>query len=140
MKKTTSLLLVATLSLAAASLAHAGKPERDFLAAEVAPALKAAASTLKQSCGCDVKMDVKQDSFQTVDHLRQVRYAAGTIVDNAPRYCSDAPSKAAVCQLKSLEFARTGTAAFKFAAGKGVITLDESSYPSWDMLAAELDK
>lgn len=140
MKNKTPLLLIATLSLAAASLAHAGKPERDFLAAEVAPALKAAASTLKQSCGCDVKMDVKQDSFQTVDHLRQVRYAAGTIVDNAPRYCSDAPSKAAVCKLKALEFARTGTTAFKFAAGKGVITLDESSYPSWDMLAAELDK
>ena len=140
MKNKTPLLLIATLSLAAASLAHAGKPERDFLAAEVAPALKAAASTLKQSCGCEVKMDVKQDSFQTVDHLRQVRYAAGTIVDNAPRYCNDAPSKAAVCKLKTLEFARTGTTTFKFAAGKGVITFDESSYPSWDMLTAQLDK
>lgn len=94
MKNKTPLLLVATLSLAVASLAHAGKAERDFFVAEVAPALKTAASTLKQSCGCDVKMDVKQDSFQTVDHLRQVRYAAGTIVDNAPRYCNDAPSKA----------------------------------------------
>ena len=113
MKNKTPLLLVATLSLAVASLAHAGKAERDFFVAEVAPALKTAASTLKQSCGCDVKMDVKQDSFQTVDHLRQVRYAAGTIVDNAPRYCNDAPSKAAVCQLKTLEFARTGTTAFR---------------------------
>jgi len=138
MKKHT--LFIASLGLAAASLAHAGKAERDFFAAEVAPAVKTATSTLKQSCGCDVKMDVKQDSFQTVDHLRQVRYAAGTIVDNAPKYCNDAPSKAAVCKLKTLEFARTGTTAFKFAAGKGVITLDESSYPSWDMLAAELDK
>lgn len=85
-------------------------------------------------------MEVKQESFQTVDHLRQVRYAAGTIVDNAPRYCNDAPSKAAVCKLKTLEFARTGTTAFKFVAGKGAITLDEISYPSWDMLTAELDK
>jgi hypothetical protein len=140
MKKTTSLLFVATLSLAAASLAHAGKAERDFYTAEVEPALKTATTTLKQSCGCDVKVNVKQDSFQTVDHLRQVRYSAGTIIDNAPRYCNDAPSKAAVCKLKTLEYARTGTTAFKFAAGKGVITLDESSYPSWDMLAAELDK
>lgn len=140
MKNKTPLLLVATLSLAVASLAHAGKAERDFFAAEVAPALQTAASTLKQSCGCDVKMDVKQDSFQTVDHLRQVRYAAGTIIDGAPRYCSDAPSKATVCRLKTLEFARTGTTAFKFVAGKGAITLDESSYPSWDMLTAELDK
>lgn len=133
-------LAIAFATLAAASLAHAGKPERDFYAAEVAPAVKTANTTLKQSCGCDVKMDVKQDSFQAIDHLRQVRYAAGTIIDNAPRYCNDAPSKAAVCKLKTLEFARTGTTAFKFAAGKGVITLDESSYPSWDMLAAELDK
>jgi hypothetical protein len=133
-------LVIASLSLAAAQFAHAGKAERDFLAAEVAPVLQAATSTLQQSCGCAVKMDVKQDSFQTVDYLRQVRYAAGTIIDNAPRYCNDAPSKAAVCKLKTLEFARTGTTAFKFAAGKGTITLDESSYPSWDMLAAELDK
>ena len=137
---TTRTLVIASLSLAVASLAHAGKAERDFYAAEVAPAVKTAAGTLKQSCGCDVKMEVKQDSFQTVDHLRQVRYAAATIVDNAPKYCNNAPFKAAVCQLKSLEFARTGTTAFKFAAGKGVVTLDESSYPSWDMLAAELDK
>ena len=137
---TTRTLVIASLSLAVASLAHAGKAEREFYATEVAPAVKTAAGTLKQSCGCDVKMEVKQDSFQTVDHLRQVRYAAATIVDNAPKYCNNAPSKAAVCQLKSLEFARTGTTAFKFAAGKGVVTLDESSYPSWDMLAAELDK
>ncbi len=140
MKTKTPLLLIATLGLTAASLAHAGKAERDFLAAEVAPVVQTAASTLQKFCGCAVKMDVKQDSFQTVDHLRQVRYAAGTIIDNAPRYCSDAPSKAAVCKLKTLEFARTGTTAFKFAAGKGSITLDESSYPSWDMLTAELDK
>jgi hypothetical protein len=140
MKTKTPLLLIATLGLTAASLAQAGKAERDFLAAEVAPVVQTAASTLQKSCGCAVKMDVKQDSFQTVDHLRQVRYAAGTIIDNAPRYCSDAPSKAAVCKLKTLEFARTGTTAFKFAAGKGSITLDESSYPSWDMLTAELDK
>ena len=100
MKNKTPLLLIATLSLAAASLAHAGKPERDFLAAEVAPALKAAASTLKQSCGCEVKMDVKQDSFQTVDHLRQVRYAAGTIVDNAPhraKRCRGVGQAASIC-------------------------------------------
>jgi len=132
---------MATLSLAAAaSLAHAGKAERDFYAAEVTPAVKTAATTLKQSCGCDVKMDVKLDSFQTVDQLRQVRNAAGNIVDGAPKHCNDAPSKAAVCKLKTLDFARTGTTAFKFAAGKGVITFDDSSYPSWDMLAAELDK
>ncbi len=40
MKNKIPLLLVATLSLAVASLAHAGKAERDFFAAEVAPALK----------------------------------------------------------------------------------------------------
>ena len=133
-------LVLASLALAAASLAHAGKAERDFYTAEVEPAVRSAAGALKQSCGCDVKMDVQMSTFQTVDHLRQVRYSAGTIIDNAPRYCNDAPSKAAVCKLKTLEYARTGTTAFKFAAGKGVITLDESSYPSWDMLAAELDK
>ena len=141
MKTNNPLLLIAALGLAAASLAaHAGKAERDFFAAEVAPVVQTAATTLQKSCGCAVKMDVKQDSFQTVDHLRQVRHAASAIIDNAPRYCTDAPSKTAVCKLKTLEFARTGTTAFKFAAGKGTITLDESSYPSWDMLTAELDK
>ncbi|CAN7617529.1 hypothetical protein LJR129_004693 [Acidovorax sp. LjRoot129] len=138
MKKHT--LLIAILGLAAASLAHAGKAERDFYTAEVVPAVKTAASTLKQSCGCHVKMHVKQGSFQTVDQLRQVRNAAGVIVDNSPRHCNDAPSKAAVCKLKTLEFARTGTTDFRFSAGKGAITLDATSYPSWDMLAAKLDQ
>ena len=133
-------LVLASLALAAASLAHAGKAERDFYTAEVAPAVRNAAGALKQSCGCDVKMDVQMSTFQTVDHLRQVRYVAESITEKARGYCTDAPSKAAICKLKTLEIARTGTAAFKFAGGKGTASTDESSYPHWDMITTVLDK
>lgn len=133
-------LWMAALSLAFAVSAHAGKGEREFYTAEVEPALKKAASALRQSCGCDVKMHVEPDSFQTVDHLRQVSHSAGTLVDNAPRYCNDAPSKATMCKLKTLSFVSTGTTTFKLSAGRGLITLEENYYPSWDMLVAELEK
>lgn len=133
-------LLMASLLCAVSTVVQAGKVELDFYKEQVEPALITAATTLKQSCGCSVNMNVRKESFESVPQLRQIRHSAGMIIDNAPRYCNDASSKAAVCKLKTLEYARTGTTAFKFAAGKGVITLDESSYPSWDMLAAELDK
>lgn len=130
----------AAAALTLASLAHAGKAEREFYAAEVEPAIKRAAGALKQSCGCDVKFDVQVSTLETTDHMRQARGFANSISEKAAGYCTDAPSKKAICQLKTVEFSRTGSSEFKFAAGKGVATTDGSSFPHWDMMTAVLDK
>lgn len=135
-----SKFLLAALGLALSGLAHAGKTERDFYAAEVDPAIKTAAATLKKSCGCDVKFEVSMDTLQTVDHMRQVRSFATSITEKAGGYCTDAPSKAAICKMKSVSVSRTNEANFKFSGGKGTATTDESSFPHWDMMTTALDK
>jgi hypothetical protein len=131
-----SILALAFFPLAAL----AGKAEREYVTASVEPAVKEAAATLKKSCGCDVKFDFKADAYKDVDELRQITHAARAITEGAPRHCSDAPSKAAICKLKTAEFSRGATPEFKFAGGKGSIVSDTSSYPSWDMMTRELDK
>jgi hypothetical protein len=129
------------LILAFAPLAaFAGKAERDYVTGTAEPAVKEAAATLKKSCGCDVKIDVKTDGYKDVDELRQITYVSKAISQNAPAYCSDAPSKAAVCKLKTLEISRGTTTDFKFSGGKGIATSDSSSSASWDMIVQQLDK
>jgi hypothetical protein len=138
MKLTRFALAAAVFGLA--SLAHAGKAERDFYAAEVQPAVNAAATTLKQACGCDVKFDVKMSTYETVDQMRQIKHYVSSISSEAGRYCTDAASKKAICQLKSVDISRTSSADFKFSGGKGIATTDESSYPHWGMMTTAIDK
>lgn len=138
MKLTRFALAAAVFGLA--SLAHAGKAERDFYAAEVEPAIKNAAGALKKSCGCDVKFDVKASTLETTDHMRQARSFANSITEKAAGYCTDAASKKAICQMKSVEFSRTTQSEFKFSADKGIATTDGSSAPHWDMMTRVLDK
>lgn len=120
--------------------AWAGKAERDFMTAEVEPAVKEATAAFKKSCGCDVKFDVKQDSFQSKDDMFKIKYFASTIKDNAGSYCSDAATKKAMCKIKSIEFSKTAETALKFNAGKVTASTDGTSQPSWEMLTREVDK
>jgi len=96
--------------------------------------------TVKASCGCAIKFDAKIETFKDTDELGQIRNFARTVKEKAPAYCSDAPSKAAVCKLKTIEFSRGSSVNFQFSAGKGMATSDSSSYPSWDMVVREVDK
>ncbi|MES2040682.1 hypothetical protein ACO0LD_04225 [Undibacterium sp. Ji83W] len=120
--------------------AFAGKAERDFMSNEVEPAVKAATAGLKTSCGCDVKFDIKADSFQTTDDMFKIKHFASTIKDNAGAYCADAASKKAICKMKSIEFSKAASTYLKFAAGKVTATTDGTSQPSWEMLTREVDK
>jgi hypothetical protein len=131
---------IATLALTAAAWAHAGKAERDFYAKETEPAVKKASETLKKSCGCDVKFDVKVDTFETVDHLRKVNHMVSSISDKAPTYCNDGPSKAAICKMKTLELARTKETTITYANGKMVLTTEGESTYGWDHMVEKLDK
>ena len=121
-------------------LAFAGKPERDFIADEAQPAVQEAVATLKSSCGCDVAFDVKFDTFKDVNELWLIKRFANSIKDGAEPYCSDAASKAAMCNLKTIEFSKGSDVTFEFKDGKGTATSDSSSYPSWDMVTRAVDK
>ena len=120
--------------------AFAGKAERDFMSNEVEPAVKAATASFKTSCGCDVKFDIKADSFQSTDDMFKIKYFASTIKDNAASYCTDAATKKAICKMKSIEFSKATSTYLKFAAGKVTATTDGTSQPSWEMLTKEVDK
>lgn len=133
-------IALATAALSIAFAAHAGKAERDFYAAEVQPAIHAAAATLKQACGADVKFDVQTNTYENVDQMRQIKHFVGTITADAGRYCNDAASKKAISALKTVSIARTSRADFQFSGGKGVATTDESSYPHWGMMTSAIDK
>ena len=134
----TKLLLV--LLTTAPLLAFAGKAERDFVTQEVEPAIKASGDQISKTCGCPMKLDVKLDSFTDVDQLRNARNFVRAVGDGAAGHCTDAPSKAAVCKMKTLEVSRSSSVTFKFAGGKGTATTDVSSYPSWSMIATQVDK
>ena len=131
---------LAALLLAIPMVAFAGKAERDFLAKEMDPAVQASTAAVSKSCGCAVKFDIKADSYSNVDQLYTARNFVRTIGEKAPGYCSDAPSKAAVCKLKTIEVVKGTEVVFKFAGGKGTAVTDDSSSPSWDMVAAQVDK
>ncbi len=120
-------------------LAFAGKPERDFTTNEAQPAVQEAVATLKTSCGCDVNFDVKFDTFKDVNELWLIKRFANSINDGAESYCSDEASKAAMCNLKTIEFSKGSDVSFDFKDGKGTATSDSSSYPSWDMVTRAVD-
>jgi hypothetical protein len=142
MKSRMLLALLATVSLLATVPlpAVAGKAERDFVSKEVEPAIQASGEKISKTCGCALKIDLKIDGFTDVDQLRNARNFVRAVGDGAAGHCTDAPSKAAVCKMKTLEVSRGTSVSFKFAGGKGTATTDVSSYPSWDMIAAQVDK
>lgn len=138
--KISRLAAISTIALLLPLTAFAGKAERDFMSNEVEPAVKAATSSLKTSCGCDVKFDIKADSFQSTDDMFKIKYFAATIKDNVASYCADAATKKAMCKMKSIEFSKAATTYLKFAGGKVSATTDGTSQPSWEMLTREVDK
>jgi hypothetical protein len=119
--------------------AFAGKAEREYMANEVVPAVKAAETKFKAACGCALKIAVA-DSLKSTDDLAQARNIANSVTEGAPGYCTDDASKKAMCQLKTLDVVKGKDTAFAFKAGKGTCTTDGQSYVSWDMITRELDK
>ena len=119
--------------------AFADKASREFMKTELAPAVKAAEGKLKSACGCAVKINVTA-SIANEAEMRTSKYVVGSISDGAAAFCSDAESKKSVCQMKTLDLAKTAETKFSFKAGKGTAATDGNSYVSWDMITKELDK
>lgn len=130
---------VAMVLLLTPVLAFAGKEERDFTTNEAQPAVQEATATLKSSCGCDVKFDVKLDTFTNINELWLIKRFANSVKDGAESYCGDTASKAAMCKLKTIEFSKGSDVSFVFKDGKGIAIADSSSYPSWDMITRSVD-
>lgn len=124
----------------APALVFAGKAERDFMADEAQPAVQEAVATLKSSCGSDVKFDIKLETFKDLNEMWLIKRFANSIKEGAESYCSDAGSKAAMGNLKTIEFSKGSDVSFTFKDGKGTATADSSSYPSWDMITRAVDK
>jgi hypothetical protein len=136
--------LAGVIGLMAPSMtAFAGKREREFMEKELAPKVKDASDKFKSSCGCSLAITVDDSTTKSTDDMRQARSMAGTISEGAPKFCTDAASKKAVCQLKSLVLAKAvkpAVAEFTFKDGKGMLTQDGQMYTGWDQMIQKLDK
>ena len=111
--------------------AMADKAQRDYSAKTLMPAIEAAKAKFKESCGCPVSIVSDDKTIVTVDDMSQARYMAETVTAGAPKYCTDAPSKKAVCQLKTLTLAKSKKVEFTFNAGAGVMTTDGQGHAGW---------
>jgi len=132
-------LLIATAIMLASMSAFAGKEEREVMKTEVVPAVKKAEATFKKSCGCALKISVK-DNLKSIDELRQARNVSNAVDEGAPKHCNDDDSKKAMCALKTLDITKGAETGFAFKGGKGVATTEGQSYVTWDMIAREVDK
>ena len=132
--------LVTAMIVFSSLTALAGKAERDQISKTLEPAVKDAQDKFKASCGCQLDITVDDSSLQKQDDIRLSKYMAEDISKNAPKYCTDAASKKAMCQLKTLVFAKTKPAEFTFKAGKGQLSHDGQGHATWEMMTRVLDK
>lgn len=126
-----------------ATLAWAGKPERDKQK-EVTPLVATHAKTVKTACGCDVKFDVKWDSYKKADDMWRVKETAEAFAKAATAYCeSDEDKKAFCANVKSVSIsfsADVGDVAYNEKAKSFAAHSNESSYNGDHQFKAFLDK
>jgi len=126
--------------LCLSTTAFAGKMERDLMTKKVAPSVATAEANLKSSCGCDVKITVDETTLKSMDELRGAMRIADDVAKNVGKYCSDAASRKAVCQLKTLSLTKGKDVGFTFKDGAGVATTDGNARCGWDQIIKVLDK
>lgn len=131
---------VAVIIMLVSLTAFAGKAEREYMKETLGPSVAKAEKTLKESCGCAIKITLNENTQKTTDDMHVAHYLVDSITDGAPGYCNDAESKKAVCQLKTLDVLKEKEAKFTFKAGKGTASHDGQSHTSWEMITRELDK
>lgn len=122
-----------------ASAAHADKEHRDRMTQDAIPAARAAEANWKASCECDLAI-VIDDSIQTLDEIRYTRYTADEVSTGVAYYCTDAPTRKAMCQMKTLRIASATRASFTFDAGVGIATTNGQHHVMWDEITKAVDK
>lgn len=133
-------LTIGVVVLGMSVLAYAGKMERDLTTKEVQPAIATAHNDLKTHCGCDVKITLDEANLKTMDELRGAKHIAEDISENVEKYCSDAASKKAICQMKTLTLTKGKPVGFTFNNGAGIATADGQSRCGWEQITRVLDK
>src|SRR5262245_29528219 len=126
--------------MAASLTALAGKEERDFMTKEVQPAAREAEAKWKASCGCALKVSVDEASFTVKSDMYTAKAFCGRVAKSITGYCTDAASKKAMCQMKTLVVKKANDSTFTYKGGTGTATVANSASPSWEMLTRELDK
>jgi hypothetical protein len=132
-------LIIAALS-AVSLTAVAGKLERDTMTKDVQPAVAKAEATWKASCSCPLTITVDEASMNTRSLLLQAKHTAEEITEKSAKYCSDAASKKALCQMKSLQILLRKPAEFTIKDGVGQCTSDGNMRCGWDQIIRVLDK
>ncbi len=122
------------------SAAFGGKDEREYMNHDLGPAAKAAETAFKASCGCPLKIAFNETTTKSTNDMYVAKHIVDKITGGAPGYCTDAESKKAVCQLKSLEIGKGAAAGFTFKAGKGVSLHDGQNFLDFERMTKELDK
>nr|HEX4316030.1 hypothetical protein [Kofleriaceae bacterium] len=126
--------------MSVSALAIAGKEERDLYTKDVAPAVSAAQSAWKSSCGCPLAVKIDDSIMNSRYQLNQVKNLSDSISEEAPKYCTDAASKKAMCQMSTLAIVPAKAGAFTFKGGHGTATITNDEVPSFPMITAVLDK
>jgi hypothetical protein len=131
--------LVATI-LVLSSAAYAGKAEREKKV-EIETALKVSAESLKKTCGCSVKFDVKWDSYKDTDSMARISMAGEKLVENAAQFCTDADSKKALCAMKVMSLSYgSDPAAAQFKGGTIIGQTNDMRTLDWPEYIKLLDK
>ena len=132
--------LIALALLFVPLAAFAGKEEREFMKSDVMPAVTAAQGAYKKGCGCDLKIAVDETTIKSKDDMYKIKYIAESVTEGAPKHCTDAESKKAICKMKSLKLAKASESKFTFAGSAGTATTDGQSQTTFEMMSSELDK
>lgn len=137
-----SLVLIAFAALA-------GPDEREKKA-ELEKEMPPAVAAFKKACGCELKFDVKWETFKTHATMRAVHGIIDNVQSNAATVCRDAEAKKAICKMKtmSISFEALAEDAHSnpdptFDPASGVMTLktEGMSVPDLVFMAREiLDK
>jgi hypothetical protein len=53
-------------------------------------------------CGCDIKFDVKWDTYKKIEDMTRIEMAGEKLVENAPAFCTDSESKKSICVMKTM--------------------------------------
>jgi hypothetical protein len=120
--------------------AVAGKLERDTMTKDVQPAVAKAEASFKSSCGCPLKITVDEASMNTRSLLLQAKHIAEDVGEESAKYCTDAGSKKALCQMKTLEILLRKPCEFTFKDGVGQCTSDGNMRCAWQQITKVLDK
>ena len=118
--------------------ALAGKRERDLKTNEVIPAINDAEAKWQASCGCKLAITL-DDNVDGLDELRSARNTAQAISEGVPGYCTDAGSKKALCQMKTLAIAK-GEPGFTYKNGHGTAIVAANTHPGFEMITQAIDK